>query len=83
MKRPKISNSFQVSVSVFNKLLKDIKKTLPRECTFTSLIKTREGYKLSAMINKEEYRYSLPYDLKMTSADWERITHLIKEKCYE
>ena len=83
MKRPKISNSFKTNTVVFNSLLKDVKKSLPKECTFLSLIKTKEGFKLSAVINKEEYRYSLPYDLKMTSADWERIVSLIKERCYE
>lgn len=84
MKKPSLSNTFQENCTIFNAELRAIKKNVPRACTFISLIKTIEGEHLvKAMIKGEEYRYTIPQDLSMTSADYSRIETLILEKCHE
>jgi hypothetical protein len=84
MKRPSLSNTFQENCVIFNAELRTIKKRIPKSCTFMSLIKTSEGeHLLKAMIKGDEYRYTLPQDLDMTQADYDRIENLITEKCHE
>lgn len=84
MKKPSLNNTFQENCIIFNAELRTIKKNVPKACTFISLMKTSEGEHLvKAMINGDEYRYTIPQDLLMTQADYTRIQNLIIEKCNE
>lgn len=84
MKKPSLSNTFQENCVIFNANLRAIKKNVPKACTFISLMKTGEGEHLvKAMIKGDEYRYSIPQDLDLTQADYDRIENLITSKCNE
>ena len=84
MKKPSLSNTFQENCTIFNAELRAVKKNVPKACTFISLMKTSEGEHLvKAMIKGDEYRYTIPQDLSMTQAEYDRIQNLIIEKCHE
>lgn len=65
-----------------NQVLKAIKKSLPRNCTFLSLYRRREGdLCIRSVVNKVDYYYTLPQDFSLTEASFERIRSLILETC--
>lgn len=70
------------ALSIFADIIKDIKKSLPRTCTFLSPLKTREGeYQILSIINKIEYRLTVPSTLKFTQGDINEIESILSEKC--
>jgi hypothetical protein len=84
MKKPSLNNTFQENCNIFNAELRAVKKNVPKACTFISLMKTSEGEHLvKAMIKGDEYRYTIPQDLIMTQAEYDRIQNLIIDKCHE
>jgi hypothetical protein len=65
-----------------NQVLKSIKKSLPRTCTFLSLYKRRQGDTcIRAVVNKTNYYYTIPQDFNLTEASFERIRSLILDEC--
>lgn len=74
--------TLQNRVHLTNQVLKAIKKSLPKSCTYLSLYKRRTGETcLKAVVNKTDYYYSLPQDFNMTEASFERIRSLVLENC--
>jgi hypothetical protein len=62
--------------------LTSMKKMLPNNCTYLSLMKRRDGeLVVRAVVNKTEYLFSVPQDLQMTEADLNRIHKLLTDKC--
>jgi hypothetical protein len=65
-----------------NEVLKSIKKSLPKECTFLSLFRRKEGdICIRSVVNKKNYYYTVPQDFSLTEASFERIRSLILETC--
>lgn len=73
-----------INYSITTQALKQIKKTLPRNCTFLSLIDRKGRYYLQAKVNGEDFALSMPMDLtELNEEDYERIYQLILEKCLQ
>ena len=67
-----------------NQVLKSIKKSLPKSCTFLSLCRRREGdLCIRSVVHKTDYYYTLPQDFSLTEASFERIRSLILDTCNE
>jgi hypothetical protein len=63
-------------------VLKAIKKSLPKACTYLSLYTRKDGLIcLRAVIHKNELYYSIPQDFNLTEASYERIRSLLFEVC--
>jgi hypothetical protein len=64
-------------------VLKAIKKSLPKSCTYISLYKRKEGDTcIKAVVNKTQYFYSIPQNFILTESHFERIRSLILENCH-
>jgi len=67
---------------IFADIVKDIKKHLPKTCTFLSPLKTTKGLlQVRAVIKNTEYRFTTPADLKFTNADVKKLRSSLLEKC--
>ncbi len=65
-----------------SQVLKAIKKSLPKSCTYLSLYKRRDGdVCIRSVVNKTDYYYTLPQDFNLTEASFERIRSLILDEC--
>lgn len=74
--------TLQNRIHLTNQVLKAIKKSLPKSCSYLSLYKRRSGETcLKATVKKNDYYYSLPQDFVLTEASFERIRSLILENC--
>jgi len=63
-------------------VLKAIKKSLPKVCTYLSLYTRKEGdICIRTVIHKNELYYSIPQDFIFTEASYERIRSLLFEVC--
>jgi hypothetical protein len=63
-------------------VLKAIKKSLPKVCTYLSLYKRKDGdICIRAVIHKTDFYYTLPQDFNLTEASFERIRSLLFETC--
>lgn len=73
-----------INYQIAAKTLKDIKKVLPKQCTFLSFIDRKGEYYLRAKVNGENLDLSMPMDLaELNEQDFERIYQLILEKCLQ
>lgn len=73
-----------INYQITARAIKKIKTVLPRECTFLSVIDRKGFYYLQAKVRKETLNLSLPTDLSdLNEEDFERIYHLILEKCLQ
>ena len=70
------------NIYLTNQVLKAIKKSLPKSCTFLSLYRRKEGdICIRSVVNKKDYYYTVPQDFSLTEASFERIHSLIIETC--
>lgn len=74
--------STENNIYLTNQVLKEIKKSLPKSCTFLSLYRRKEGdICIRSVVKKVEYYYTVPQDFILTEASFERIHSLIREVC--
>lgn len=67
---------------LFGMMIKDLKKSLPKACTFLAPFMTNVGeHRVLAKINGDEYQYTVPQDLSFTSADIEELRKVILDVC--
>jgi hypothetical protein len=79
----KIENSAKdLQMYIFRQTLKELKKGLPKSCTFLSpYLDSNSELFAKAVVNKQDYYFSLPDNLEFSKADVERLENLILEKC--
>lgn len=62
--------------------LNSMKKMLPSNCTYLSLMKRSNGeIVIRSVVDKVDYLFSIPQDFSLTEADLNRIYRLLIEKC--
>lgn len=72
----------QIPFLVFADIVRDIKKKLPKTCSFLSPLKTTKGIlQVRAVIGNNEYRFTVPAALNFTDADIRKLQSSLLEKC--
>lgn len=67
---------------IFGYQLKVLKKRLPSSCSYLSTLKKKSGeIQIKAVVNREDFFFSVPQDLSLNAADIQELERAILSKC--